>query len=200
MEVHRPEFTISAVAPEQYPQDELPEIALVGRSNVGKSSFINRMIRRKNLARTSSQPGKTQTLNFYHIDDLFYYVDLPGYGFAKVSKQMRAEWGTMIERYLLEREHLRGVILLVDLRHRPSRDDIAMAEWLYHFEIPFFVVATKADKVPTTKRKRHKAEVIKALQLQAEQSPILFSAETGMGRDEAWQQVLQTISINNGEN
>lgn len=193
MKVHNPEFIISAVGPDQYPGDGLPEIALAGRSNVGKSSFINRLINRKNLARTSSQPGKTQTLNYYRIDDLFYFVDLPGYGFAKVSKKMRQEWGKMIEQYLLHREELKLVILLVDLRHPPSGDDQAMAEWLHHYEIPFIVVATKADKIPKTKRFKHLKTVAQVLQLHEGQGPIQFSSVDGQGKDESWQELMKFI-------
>src|SRR5919201_4453444 len=126
MKVNQAEFVISAVGPSQYPADALPEIALAGRSNVGKSSLINRMINRKNLARTSSQPGKTQTLNYYKINQDLYFVDLPGYGYAKVSKTQREQWGKFIESYLLNRETLKLVMLLVDLRHPPTKDDQAM--------------------------------------------------------------------------
>lgn len=194
MKVHNPQFIISAVKPDQYPQDGLPEIALVGRSNVGKSSFINRLINRKNLARTSSQPGKTQTLNYYRIDDLFYFVDLPGYGFAKVSKKMRKQWGEMIEKYLLEREELKLVVLLVDLRHPPTKDDQAMAQWLQYYQIPYIVVATKADKIPKTKRIKHMKTVEEVLQLQKGQGPILFSAVDGQGKEESWQQLERVVN------
>lgn len=148
MKVNQAEFVISAVGPSQYPEDALPEIALAGRSNVGKSSLINCLISRKNLARTSSQPGKTQTLNYYKINQDLYFVDLPGYGYAKVSKTKREQWGKFIESYLMNRETLRLVMQLVDLRHPPSKDDQAMYEWLRHNDVPVLVVATKADKIP----------------------------------------------------
>lgn len=125
MKVTNAEFVISAVRPEQYPADNQPEVALAGRSNVGKSSFINRLIQRKGLARTSSQPGKTQTLNFYNINDLFRFVDVPGYGYARVSKTERAKWGQMIEHYLLHRENVQLLLLLMDFRHAPTELDIA---------------------------------------------------------------------------
>ena len=136
MKVTDAKITISAVGPKQYPRDVRPELALVGRSNVGKSSLINCLINRKSLARTSAKPGKTQTLNFYLINQSFYLVDLPGYGFAKVSKEIKAAWGRMIEHYLTERDNLRCVIQLVDLRHPPSAADILMFDWLKHYEIP----------------------------------------------------------------
>lgn len=128
MDVHNVELTISAVAPKQYPSGNLPEIALVGRSNVGKSSLTNTLINRRSFARTSSQPGKTQTLNFYQIEQQLYFVDVPGYGYAKVSKVEREKWGQMIETYLTSRDQLKGVITLVDGRHAPTEDDIAMHE------------------------------------------------------------------------
>src|SRR5690348_2507438 len=155
MKVNAAEFIISAVGPNQYPDDALPEIALAGRSNVGKSSLINRMINRKNLARTSSTPGKTQHLNYYRINEQLYFVDFPGYGYAKVSKTLRQVWGKMIEQYILERETLRLIMLIVDLRHPPSKDDILMYDWLKHYDMPVMVVATKADKIPRSRHAKH---------------------------------------------
>jgi len=147
MLIKQAEFITSAVAPAQYPQENQPEFALAGRSNVGKSSLINRFINRKNLARTSGQPGKTQTLNFYHINQEWYFVDLPGYGYAKSSKEDRARWGKFIEQYLSKRTELAGVIQIVDLRHPPMASDQDMMEWLRHYGFPMAVVATKADKI-----------------------------------------------------
>ncbi len=132
---------------DQYPKDKLPEIAFAGRSNVGKSSFINSMVNRKNLARTSSKPGKTRTINFYKINDSFRLVDLPGYGYAKVSKTEKEKWGHIIEEYLTSRENLREVALVVDIRHKPTEDDIVMYNWIRHFGFGEFVVATKLDKI-----------------------------------------------------
>ncbi|MGO3316991.1 MAG: ribosome biogenesis GTP-binding protein YihA/YsxC, partial [Leuconostoc mesenteroides] len=143
MDVHNVEMVMSAVSATQYPTDGKPEIALVGRSNVGKSSLTNTLINRKNFARTSSQPGKTQTLNFYNVEDQLYFVDVPGYGYAKVSKKQREAFGHMIEEYITSRKQLRGVISLVDARHDPSDDDISMYEWLHYYNIPILVVATK---------------------------------------------------------
>ena len=133
----------------------IPEFALAGRSNVGKSSFINKMINRKNLARTSSKPGKTQTLNFYIINDALHFVDVPGYGYAKVSKTERAAWGKMIEKYFTYREQLRAALLIVDLRHPPSKDDVSMYEFLKHYNLPCIIIATKADKIPKGKWQKH---------------------------------------------
>ncbi|HEO6940146.1 TPA: YihA family ribosome biogenesis GTP-binding protein, partial [Streptococcus agalactiae] len=148
LNTHNASILLSAANKSHYPQDDLPEVALAGRSNVGKSSFINTLLGRKNLARTSSKPGKTQLLNFYNIDDKLRFVDVPGYGYAKVSKTERAKWGKMIEEYLVTRDNLRVVVSLVDFRHDPSADDIQMYEFLKYYEIPVIIVATKADKIP----------------------------------------------------
>lgn len=186
MNVHSAEIVISAVSPAQYPNTQLPEIALAGRSNVGKSSFINTLINRKNLARTSSKPGKTQTLNFYLIEDALHFVDVPGYGYAKVSKTERAKWGEMIETYLTNREQLRAVISLVDLRHKPTEEDIQMYQFLKYYEIPVIVVATKADKIPRGKWNKHESIVKKALDFDKNDDFILFSSETKLGKEAAW--------------
>ncbi|MET3574613.1 ribosome biogenesis GTP-binding protein YihA/YsxC [Bhargavaea ullalensis] len=186
MKVNQAEITISAVKPEQYPEDGYPEFALAGRSNVGKSSFINKMIGRKSLARTSSKPGKTQTLNFYKIEDQFFFVDVPGYGYAKVSKSEREAWGKMIERYITGREQLRAVIQLVDLRHPPSKDDILMYDFLKHYNLPCIIVATKADKIPRSRLQKHRKIIKDALGLDPSDPLILFSSETGQGKEEAW--------------
>ncbi|MDT2807535.1 ribosome biogenesis GTP-binding protein YihA/YsxC [Vagococcus lutrae] len=186
MQVHQAEIVISAVRPEQYPATQIPEIALAGRSNVGKSSFINTLINRKNLARTSSKPGKTQTLNFYLIEQAFHFVDVPGYGYAKVSKTEKAKWGQMIETYLTEREQLQAVISVVDARHEPSKDDIQMYQFLKYYDIPTVVVATKIDKIPRGKWNKHESMIKKALDFQSEDDFILFSAETKHGKEAAW--------------
>ena len=146
------EFVTSAVHKEGYPIDNLPEIVLSGRSNVGKSSFINSLLNRKNLAHTSSRPGKTQTLDFFLINEDFYFVDVPGYGYAKVSKTAREQFGQMIEEYLLNRSNLRLVILLIDFRHNPTQDDILMYNFLKSYHIPCLVVGTKSDKITKNRR------------------------------------------------
>lgn len=186
MKVTKSEIVISAVKPEQYPEGGLPEIALAGRSNVGKSSFINKMINRKNLARTSQRPGKTQTLNFYLINEIMHFVDVPGYGFAKVSKSEREAWGRMIETYIQKRDTLKAVIQLIDLRHNPSKDDVMMYEWLKHHELPVIIIATKADKIPKGKWQKHEKAVKETLNKDPNDPIVIFSSETGLGKDKAW--------------
>lgn len=190
MKIDKADFILSAVSREQYPKDALPEIVLAGRSNVGKSSFINKMLNRKHLAKTSSKPGKTQTLNFYLINRQFYFVDAPGYGYARVSKAEKEKWGQMIEQYFAERESLRAAALLVDLRHPPTADDQMMREYLNHYDIPMITIATKADKVPKGKWQKHQKAIRETLQLRSEEPIVLFSSETGQGKDEAWKQFL----------
>lgn len=190
---HKADILLSAVSQAQYPQDDLPEIALAGRSNVGKSSFINTLLGRKNLARTSSKPGKTQQLNFYNIDDKLRFVDVPGYGYAKVSKTERAKWGKMIEEYLTSRDNLRAVVSLVDMRHDPTADDIQMYEFLKYYEIPVIVVATKADKIPRGKWNKHESMIKKKLGFESSDRFIVFSSETRHGYDEAWQAILDAL-------
>lgn len=195
MEVHDVELTISAVAPKQYPKGSLPEVALAGRSNVGKSSLINTLINRKAYARTSSQPGKTQTLNFYNVESTVYFVDVPGYGFAKVSKTAREKFGQMIETYLSTRDRLRGVILLVDARHDPSDDDISMHEWLSYYNIPMLVVATKSDKIARGKWNQAESRIRKGLNMTPEDDYIQFSAETKQGKDAVWNWIEQQAGL-----
>ncbi|KGR83396.1 ribosome biogenesis GTP-binding protein YihA/YsxC [Lysinibacillus odysseyi] len=189
MKVHNVEMVISAVRPEQYPEDGLPEFALAGRSNVGKSSFINRMIGRKALARISSKPGKTQTLNFYKIEEQLFFVDVPGYGYAKVSKTERAAWGKMIEKYFTGRDLLKAVVLIVDLRHSPTNDDCMMYDFLKHYNIPCIVIATKCDKIPKGKWDKHKKVVKETLQMDKEDPLIVFSSEKGIGYEQAWAEI-----------
>ncbi|MFC2948502.1 ribosome biogenesis GTP-binding protein YihA/YsxC [Virgibacillus sediminis] len=186
MKITNAEIVISAVSKKQYPDDRLPEIALAGRSNVGKSSFINKLINRKNLARTSSKPGKTQTLNFYRLNDAFYFVDVPGYGYAKVSKKEREKWGTMMEEYFETRDTLKAVVLITDSRHEPTRDDIQMYDFLKYFELPVIVIATKIDKVPKNKRSSHLKRTRETLEMEPEDELVAFSSETGDGKDESW--------------
>ncbi|MBS4222603.1 ribosome biogenesis GTP-binding protein YihA/YsxC [Lederbergia citrea] len=186
MKVNNVELVISAVKPEQYPGEGLPEFALAGRSNVGKSSFINKMINRKSMARTSSKPGKTQTLNYYKIEDALYFVDVPGYGYARVSKGEREKWGQMIETYFTSREELCAVLLIVDLRHPPTKDDVMMYDFLKHYELPCIVIATKADKIPRGKWEAHKKVIKKNLDLVKGDEIIIFSSETAEGKDNVW--------------
>ncbi|MBO9130523.1 ribosome biogenesis GTP-binding protein YihA/YsxC [Bacillus sp. 165] len=194
MNVTKAEIVISAVKPAQYPEGGLPEIALAGRSNVGKSSFINKMLHRKSLARISSKPGKTQTLNFYVINDEMHFVDVPGYGYAKVSKKEREAWGKMIETYFTSREQLKAAVLLVDLRHPPTNDDVMMYEFLKHYDVPVIIVATKADKIPKGKWQKHLKVVKETLDIEKEDTLVLFSSETGMGKEEAWKAIWHYIN------
>ncbi|MBD7943713.1 MULTISPECIES: ribosome biogenesis GTP-binding protein YihA/YsxC [Psychrobacillus] len=189
MKIHNVELLISAVRPAQYPEGDLPEFALAGRSNVGKSSFINKMIGRKSMARISSKPGKTQTLNFYKLEEDLLFVDVPGYGYAKVSKSERAAWGKMIETYFTSREVLKAVLLIVDLRHPPTTDDCMMYDFLKHYNIPCIVIATKADKIPKGKWDKHKKIVKEELQMDKNDPLVIFSSETGLGFDAAWAEI-----------
>lgn len=186
MKINKAEILISAVNKSHYPNDQLPEIALSGRSNVGKSSFINRMIQRKGLVRTSSKPGKTQTLNFYKINEAFYFVDVPGYGYAKVSKSERDKWGAMMEEYFQSRETLNVVVLITDIRHKPTKDDVQMYQYLKHFELPVLIIATKLDKVPKSKRASHLKRTKETFSIGPEDHVVPFSSETGEGKDAAW--------------
>ncbi|TQR16141.1 ribosome biogenesis GTP-binding protein YihA/YsxC [Psychrobacillus soli] len=189
MKINNVELLISAVRPAQYPEGDLPEFALAGRSNVGKSSFINKMIGRKSMARISSKPGKTQTLNFYKLEEDLLFVDVPGYGYAKVSKTERAAWGKMIETYFTSREVLKAVILIVDLRHPPTADDCMMYDFLKHYNIPCIVIATKADKIPKGKWDKHKKIVSDELQMEKGDPLVVFSSEKGLGFDAAWAEI-----------
>src|SRR5581483_5995239 len=200
MKVTKSEIVISAVKPAQYPEGDLPEIALAGRSNVGKSSFINRMINRKSLARIYSKPGKTQTLNFYIINDVMYFVDVPGYGYAKVSKSEREAWGKMIETYFTGRDQLKAVVMIVDLRNPPTSDDVMMYDFLKHYEIPVIIIATKADKIPKGKWQKHLKVVKETLDIEKGDIVVLFSSETGLGKDEAWKAIHTFTRIQKEEN
>ena len=195
MDVNQVELTISAVQEDQYPTDQQPEIALVGRSNVGKSSLTNVLINRKNFAHTSSQPGKTQTLNFYHVEEALYFVDVPGYGYAKVSKKQREKFGKMIDHYLTNRDQLKGVIELVDGRHVPTDDDIAMYQWLTYYQVPTLVVATKVDKLKPSQYNRIEKQVRQALGMQAGEPLILFSAQTRLGKEQVWDWISQQTGV-----
>ncbi|MCH4457552.1 ribosome biogenesis GTP-binding protein YihA/YsxC [Staphylococcus haemolyticus] len=180
------DLIISAVQEAQYPDTGLSEVALSGRSNVGKSSFINSMIGRKNMARTSQQPGKTQTLNFFNIDDQLIFVDVPGYGYAKVSKSQREKFGKMIEEYLTKRESLKLVIQLVDLRHNPTEDDILMYNYLKHFDIPTLVICTKEDKIVKGKIQKHIKNIKEKLDLDPDDTIISYSSIQNTKQQQIW--------------
>lgn len=183
MKIKKAEYLRGAVKKNQYPPEEYPEIALVGRSNVGKSSLLNKLVNQKKQAHTSSEPGKTRIINFYLINGSFILVDLPGYGFASVSAQRRERWQLMVEEYLRERKTLKGIIMLLDLRHSPSQDDIAMAVWLKYYSYPTLFVTTKADKVPRGHRREKLETLCRSLGLEKDE-PVLFSAATGEGKEE----------------
>ncbi len=169
------------------PDNRLPEIAFAGKSNVGKSSLINALMNRKSLARTSSQPGKTQTINFYNINDAMYLVDLPGYGYAKVSESERAKWGKMIENYLHKSKQLRAVFLLIDIRHTPGANDKTMYDWIVYQGYHPVIIATKLDKLKRSQVQKALKEVRAGLGLQTDDIVIPFSAETKQGREEIWE-------------
>ncbi len=189
MKINDVTLKISAVRISQYPEDHLPEFMLVGRSNVGKSSFINTLVGRKNIARTSSKPGKTQTLNFYLVNNAFYLVDVPGYGYASVDKKTQEKFGKMIEEYLEHREQMKRVFMLVDFRHKPTEDDVLMYNFLKYYNIPVTIIATKVDKVGNSKVESIKKELLSTLDLVVGDDLVLFSSVTKLGKD----QILQKI-------
>ncbi len=184
MKINSVDLSISAVRRSQYPTDGKPEFLLVGRSNVGKSSFINTIINRKNFARTSATPGKTQTINFYLVNDNFYLVDAPGYGYATLSKDKQKKFGLMMEDYLEHRENLKQVFMLVDFRHKPTNDDIAMYNYLKYYKIPVTIVATKTDKIGITLHQKQRNLILDALDLVVGDDFIMFSNITKDGKDD----------------
>lgn len=194
MKITKVEFITSAVRRSQYPTDRKVEFLLVGRSNVGKSSFINKLVNRKNIARTSSIPGKTQTLNFYLINNLFYLVDVPGYGFAKVSKKLKNKFGMIIEDYLKLRDTLKMVFMLVDFRHKPTEDDILMYNYLKYYNIPVTIIATKSDKVSRNSYDKNKKIIRNNLKMIEDDEIILFSAFNKNGRSDVLKKIEDIVS------
>lgn len=195
MIIKKAEIEITAVSSAQYPGTNFPEVAFAGRSNVGKSSLINSLVNRRALARTSSTPGKTRAINFFNINDELFLVDLPGYGYAKVSKEEKNKWGKMIEDYLNERELLRLVILLVDIRHEPTNDDKLMFDWMRATGSKMVVVATKADKLTKNQMFKNVAMIKKSLSLTPQDVLIPFSSETKQGRDELWEIIEKSCLV-----
>lgn len=193
MEIKTVTYELTAFKPEQYPNHGLPEIAFVGRSNVGKSSMINVLVNRKNLARQSATPGKTRGLNFYRIDHRLYFVDLPGYGYARVSKAEKVFWGRMIETYLNTRNQLSLIIMLVDIRHTPSADDQTMYQWLFERKKPNLVVATKSDKISRGQVSKRLQDIRATLGMNQVEPIIPFSAQTKQGREEIWNRIWEII-------
>ena len=193
MKINSVNLEVSAVRRSQYPTDNKPEFLLVGRSNVGKSSFINTIINRKNYARTSANPGKTQTINFYLVNDEFYLVDAPGYGFANLSKSKQKKFGLMMEDYMTNRKNLKQVFMLIDLRHKPSSDDIMMYNYLKHYKIPVTIVATKTDKIGITLQQKQRTTILDDLELVVGDDFIMFSNVTKNGRAEVCDKIERTI-------
>ncbi len=189
------ELIAVGVQPKQYPEPDLPEIAFAGRSNVGKSSLINTFLGRKRLARTSSSPGKTQTINFYQINDAFRIVDLPGYGYARVSKTEREKWGVMIEKYLSTRENLLKVVQLVDIRHAPSTQDKQMYEWLKYYQLDGIVVATKSDKISKNEMQKKLSVIRKDLQMNASDHILPISSLKRRGQEALMKVIEELIKV-----
>ena len=183
-------FVKSAVKPIHYPDTGLPEIAFAGRSNVGKSSLINKLLNRKKLVRTSRTPGCTQTINFFEINNELMFVDLPGYGYARVSKEVRKQWGPMVEAYLTSRENLRVVVVILDIRRTPTSDDMNLIGWLSSKHIPYLIVLTKADKLKKHKQKQQKVKIAGIIGVD-EKDITTFSARTGEGKEELWERLLE---------
>ncbi len=186
------EFVKSAVKPSQYPPAEFPEIAFAGKSNVGKSSLINTLISRKRLVKTSSTPGRTQLINFFTINRSIMFVDLPGYGYAKVPKKIKKTWGPMIETYLTTRENLMGVVQILDLRRIPNQDDIDLIRFFEHYQIPNIIVLTKCDKLKKNKKMAQYNKIAETLSMDKEEL-LLFSAKTREGRDMVWEAVDELV-------
>ena len=199
MNFHNVEFLISAAAPKDFPGNRLPEIAFAGKSNVGKSSLINALMNRKALARTSATPEKTQTINFYNINDIMYLVDLPGYGYAKVSEREKEQWGKLIERYLNTSKQLKAVFLLIDIRHEPSANDKMMYDWVVAQGFNPIIIATKLDKLKRSQVAKHVKMIKQGLELLPGTIVIPFSAETKQGRDEIWELIENNFLVNEEE-
>ena len=194
MNVKNPKFEISAVSPKQYPKNDLPQIVLVGKSNVGKSSFINTMINRKALARTSSEPGKTRQINFYNIDETFYFVDLPGYGYSKMSKAEQEKVGSFIEQYLVKSQNIALVIFLMDIRHDPTENDRLMYDYIIRSGLPFIILANKADKIAPTKVEGTVKDLQKQINPIGDAKMLPFSAEKKIYTEDVWEVIEEYIN------
>jgi len=192
MIVKQAEFITSAVKPSQFPEEDLPELAFAGRSNVGKSSLINTILGRKKLVKTSSKPGCTQLINFFEINKSIFFVDLPGYGYAKISKKIRSQWGPMVKTYLAGRPGLMGVILLVDIRRDPGQEEFAFLDWLEKHRMPVIIAMTKADKLSRQKQQQRLNAIAHSLEVDKE-SIIPFSAKSKQGRDKLWQEITALL-------
>ena len=195
MKIKSAEFITSATKPSQYPLANLPEIAFAGRSNVGKSSLINTLVNRKHLVKTSSTPGRTQLINFFNINETMVFVDLPGYGYARVPQAVRQKWGPMIETFLSKRKTLKGVVVILDVRRIPKTEDLDLIHWLDYYNIASILVITKADKLSKNKQLKQQAAILQALAVD-QQSVVLFSAKTRLGRDAVWEAILALLKSN----
>lgn len=194
MIIRSAKFICSAVTPEHYPPADLPEVAFAGRSNVGKSSLINKILNRKKLVRTSKTPGRTQLLNFFEINEIYRFVDLPGYGYAKVPAEVQKRWRPMVETYLTSRSNMRGMVLLLDIRREPSKEDLNLWHWLQTMSIEVVTVITKVDKLSRNKRNKQIAAIARTLGCKKEEL-IEFSALTGEGREEIWKALLKLLEV-----
>ena len=193
MKINSVELSISAVRQSQYPEDSKPEFLLCGRSNVGKSSFINAIVERKNIARVSSNPGKTQTLNFYYVNEDFYIVDVPGYGYANVSEEIRQKFGKMIEEYLEHRECLKRVFMLIDFRIKPTQDDLLMYNFLNYHNLPVTIIATKVDKVSKNDREKQINMINEEFNIKEGDNLVLFSSRTKLGKSEIQDEISELV-------
>lgn len=194
MKIQSAEFVKGAVTPQQYPKTFLPEVAFAGRSNVGKSSLLNSILNRKKLVKTSATPGKTQEINFFEINRRWMFTDLPGYGFARAPANVRRKWQGMIEQYLTGREPLKLVVLLVDIRRNPTDLDLQMQEWLEHWQIPYLLVATKADKLKQGERARQLKKIREAFDPEGRHDVIAFSCQVNLGRKELWARLRDALN------
>ncbi len=192
MKVNSAEFIKSALRPSDFPRESLPEIAFAGRSNVGKSSLINTLVKHRNLARTSGAPGKTRSIVFFKINNSFFFVDLPGYGYARVSRGLRETWGPLVEGYFKVRKSLRAVVVILDIRRNPSSGDRDLLDWLESLKIPALIVLTKADKLTRNQREKQQKVIRESLGVEKE-GLVLFSGLTGEGRDELWKRIVGEI-------
>lgn len=199
MKIRSAEFVLSAKEPAHYPAASLPEIAFAGRSNVGKSSLINTLLNRKGLARTSNTPGRTQEINFFRVNERFAFIDLPGYGYAKVPEAMRKQWGPMVETYLRERDTLRLVVVILDVRRDPSAEDLQLMEWLQCYRIPFLVCLTKTDKVSRNAFANRRRLIAETLRFSPEPALMAFSAKTGEGKELLWREIKKTMMPHPGD-
>ena len=198
MKILSAEFVLSAKEPAHYPPALLPEIAFAGRSNVGKSSLINTLLNRKRLARTSNTPGRTQEINFFRVNDRFAFIDLPGYGYAKVPESIRKQWGPMVETYLRERDTLRLVVLILDVRRDPSEEDLQLIHWLPFYQIPFLIVLTKTDKVSINEFADRRRRIVAKIGFSSETPLVAFSAKTGAGKESLWREIRKAMEADAG--